>query len=171
MRNMNIQDVSSQLPFKGSIGRRTKSDIKYVVVHHDASLAPDKYDAIELYKREAEYHIAKGWGHIGYSFRIARDGSIYQVLPFEEIGAHAGNIKYFHNSMGVCLDGDLTRQKPSQAQLNALGSLMDHFSYHSPSLPEIVRKSWYAHKEVRSAPTACPGPDITKIVQSYRNNV
>jgi N-acetyl-anhydromuramyl-L-alanine amidase AmpD len=166
---MNILNISGELPWKGSLGRRKKEDIKFVLLHHDASLAGDVYDAKKLYAQEANYHISKGWGHLGYSFRIARDGTIYQTVPYEEIGAHAGNYKYFRNSMGVCLDGSFDKQKPSDAQIKALRDFMDHLSYHSPELPGVVRKSWYSHKEVRTNPTFCCGPDITKIVQNYRN--
>lgn len=166
---MNIISLVGKLPWKGSMGRRKLADIKYVVVHHDASLAGETYNAPQLYAQEANYHVSKGWGHLGYSFRIARNGTVYQTVPYEEIGVHAGNYKYFRNSLGVCLDGSFDRQKPSKAQIDSLTSLMDHLSYHSPELPGITRKSWYAHSEVRTSPTFCPGPDIRSIIQSYRN--
>lgn len=166
---MDIISLVGKLPWKGSMGRRKLSDIKYVIVHHDASLAGDSYNAEHLYAQEANYHISKGWGHLGYSFRIARDGVVYQTVPYDEIGVHAGNYAYFKNSLGVCLDGDLSRQKPSVAQLNALQSLMDQLSYHTHELPGVTRKSWYAHKEVRLLPTFCPGPEIAQLIKDYRN--
>lgn len=166
---MEITNLVGQLPWKGSMGRRSLKDIKYVIVHHDASLAGEVYNAKQLYAQEANYHIKKGWGHLGYSFRIARNGSVYQTVPYEEIGVHAGNYRYFKNSLGVCLDGDFTRQKPSVAQLNALRSFMDKLSYHAPELPGVTRKSWYAHKEVRLLPTACPGTEVTQLIKDYRN--
>jgi hypothetical protein len=176
---MEIQQISTKLPWKGSMGRRKLSDIKYVIVHHDASVAGDSYDAVHLYEQEANYHISKGWGHIGYSIRIARDGSVYQTVPYEEIGVHAGNYTFFKNSLGVCLDGDFSRQKPSVAQLNALRSLMEHLAHHSPELPGVVESSFYAHTEVRGvgfpgtklfipSGTFCPGKEVKDIVKSYR---
>ena len=177
---MDIQQVSTQLPAVKSMGRRGLAEIKYAIVHHDGSLAPETYDAIDLYAHEANYHIKKGWGHLGYTFRIARDGVVYQTVPLEEIGVHAGNYRYFRNSIGVCLDGDFSRQKPSQAQLNALQSLFDHLSYHSPELPNLTRKSWFGHREVRGfgipgtkafipSYTFCPGDTIIELTKSYRN--
>ena len=141
-----------------------------MIVHHNASLSGDIYDAKQLYAQDANYHIGKGWGHLGYSFRIARNGVVYQTVPYEEIGIHAGNYKYLKNSIGVCLDGDFTRQKPSKLQIEALQMLMNHLSYQSPKLPNITRKSWYVHGEVRLLPTACPGQDIKDLVQEYRNS-
>ena len=165
---MEIIDISSKLPWKGSMGRRKLSDIKYVVFHHDASLAPDVYDALSLYKNEANYHIKKGWGHLGYSFRIARDGKCYQTVPLEEIGVHAGNYIYFKNSFGVCFDGSFDRQKPTDAQLKTLRDLMDKLAWHTHELPGVTQKSFYVHKEVRLLPTYCPGDAIKAIVKGYR---
>jgi len=168
MEIINISTPNKPLPWKGSMGRRKLSDIKYVVFHHDASLAPEKYDAVDLYTHEANYHIKKGWGHLGYSFRIARDGTIYQTVPLEEIGVHAGNYLYFKNSFGVCLDGSFDRQAPSQAQLKAVKDLMIHFAHQRPDLPGVVEKSMYTHQEVRLLPTYCSGPVIKDLVKTYR---
>lgn len=176
---MDIISVIGQLPFAKSVGRRKLSDIKYVAFHHDASLAPETYDAVDLYKHEAAYHIGKGWGHLGYSFRIARDGKCYQTVPLEEIGYHAGNLRFLKNSFGVCVDGSFDSQAPSEAQLATIRELMGHFALHSHDLPGVTRASMYAHREIRGVGipftrffvpsfTYCPGPVITNIVKSYR---
>lgn len=165
---MEIKNISAQLPWARSMGRRKLSDIKYVVFHHDASLAPETYDAIDLYRHEAAYHITKGWGHLGYSMRIARDGTVYQTVPYDEIGVHAGNYIYFKNSFGVCLDGSFDRQKPSEAQLKAVKDLMVQLAWHTHELPNVTQKSFYVHKEVRVLPTFCPGDVIKNIVKTYR---
>jgi len=177
-----MQNIVSKLPWQKSMVKRNLSDIKYVIVHHDGSIAGEKYDALQLYAQEANYHISRGWGHLGYSIRIARNGKVYQAVPYEEIGVHAGNYTYFKNSLGVCLDGDFSRQEPSASQLAALRELMSQLSYHSPTLPNITAKSWFGHKEVRgigipgtaafiSNPTFCPGDVITGIVRSFRTDV
>lgn len=176
---MEITNIVSKLPWKGSMGRRKLSDIKYVVVHHDASLAGDSYNAVHLYEQEANYHISKGWGHLGYSFRIARDGKCYQTVPYEEIGVHAGNYGFFKNSFGICLDGSFDKQKPSDAQIKTLTDLMFHLAHKSRELPGVTEKSFYGHREVRGVGfpgtkffipsfTFCPGTTITDIVKSYR---
>ena len=167
---MEIIQVISKLPWKKSIGRRKLSDIKYAIVHHDGALAFDGVqDVIPRYVSEANYHIGKDWGHLGYSFKIAYDGKVYQTVPLEECGAQAGNYKYFKNSFGICLDGDFSRQKPSVAQIESLKWLMDHLAHHSPELPGIVQKSFYSHREVRILPTFCAGPIVLDVVRSYRN--
>ena len=168
---MEIIQIASKLPWDKSIGRRKLTDIKYAIVHHDAALAFDGVqDVTPRYISEANYHIGKGWGHLGYSFKIAHDGKVYQTVPLEECGAQAGNYSYFKNSFGICLDGDFSKQKPSDAQLNALRSLMDHLAHHSPELPGITHSSFYAHKEVRVLPTFCPGDVVKAVVKDYRIN-
>lgn len=177
---MEIIQIATKLPSSGSMGRRALSDIKYVVTHHDAALAFDGVqDIIPRYVSEANYHISKGWKHIGYSFKIARDGKIYQTVPYEEIGVQAGNGRLLKNSLGICLDGSFDKQKPSVDQVESLKWLMDHLAYHSHELPGVTRASFYAHREIRGVGfpgtaffipsfTFCPGPIITDIVKSYR---
>lgn len=174
--------VSTQLPSKGSNGGRFLKDIKYAVVHHEGVLCPDVYDPIKRYTDEANYHISKGWNHLSYSLKIARDGKIYQTLPFEEIGYHAGNMTFNKLGIGICLDGDLTKQPLSDAQGTSLKELMHSLAYGRPDLPGITQKSFWAHKEVRGIgfpgtiafipnPTSCPGDVVTSIVKSYRKGV
>ncbi len=174
-----IENVSSKLPWKFSVGRRLLRNINYAVVHHDAVLAPDVYDPVLRYAHEADYHISKGWGHLAYHLRISRDGKIYQTLPFEEIGYHAGNWIFNRTGIGICLDGDLTRQPVTDAQSTALKGLMRHLAYERPDMPILLQKSFWAHKEVRGVgwpgtiafipnPTACPSPTIAQIVKAYR---
>lgn len=166
---MEITDITSKLPWQGSMGRRLLSDIRYAVVHHDGALAFDGHsDIVPRYVSEANYHIGKGWKHIGYTFKIARDGKVYQTLPLNEIGVHAGNYKYFKSSLGICLDGSFDKQSASVEQLRALRDLMDHLANHRPDMPNLLRGGFYAHKEVRLLPTYCPGPIVAAIAKNFR---
>jgi len=161
---------TGELPSKGSNGRRPLAAIKYAVVHHDAVLAPESYDPISRYHAEATYHVSKGWGRIGYAFKVARDGRIYQLNPLEEIAYHAGNSAYNRNSIGICLDGDFSKQQPSVPQMSALRELLDWLTGQRPDLPLLVRKTIRYHREVRWPPlsTFCPGPVVSDFVKRYR---
>lgn len=162
------------------MGRRTLAEIKYVIFHHDAAMEFDgRTNVIPRYVSEANYHIGKGWKHLGYSFKISREGKVYQTVPYEEIGVHAGNGGLFRNSLGVCLDGSFDKQAPSEAQKKAVKDLMYFFAHKSPNLPNVVEKSMYAHREIRGVGfpgtkffipsfTFCPGTTITDIVKTYR---
>lgn len=165
---MEITNVVSKLPWEKSVGRRLLKDINYAIVHHDAALTGDSYDAVSKYVGQAKYHISKGWKHMSYHLRIARDGKVYQTVPFEEIGYHAGSWKHNVTGIGICLDGDLTKQEPTTAQLASLRKLMDFLSNERPDMPKLVREGFWPHKGVRLLPTSCPSPMIAKIVDDYR---
>ena len=165
---MEITNVVSKMPSEGSNGRRLLKDIQYAIVHHDAALTGDTYDEVSKYVGQARYHIGKGWKHLSYHLRIARDGGVCQTVPFEEIGYHAGNWKYNATGIGICLDGDLTKQEPTAAQLSSLRALMRYLANERPDMPKLVRGGFWPHKAVRFLPTACPSPMIAKIVDDYR---
>lgn len=163
-----IEDVSQKLPFRASNGRRALVDMNYVVVHHDAHLTQDTYDAVARYIEQANYHISKGWNHISYHLRIARDGKIRKVLPFNEIGYHAGNWKYNKTGIGVCLDGDFSKQEPTKDQLISLERVLAYFDHETPEMPALTHRGFFAHGEVRLSPTFCPSPKIRAIVEAAR---
>lgn len=163
-----IENVIAKLPFKASNGRRALKNINYVVVHHDAHLSEDIYDAVARYIEQAKYHISKGWNHLSYHVRIARDGKIRQTLPFNEIGYHAGNWKYNRTGIGVCLDGDFSKQEPTKDQLISLDRVLAYFDHETPEMPILTRKGFFAHGEVRLSPTFCPSPKISAIVKGER---
>lgn len=165
---MEIKDIQTLLPWKNSIGRRRMQDILYAVVHHNGGIVGDTYDPISTYRNDAQYHISKGWGHIAYHFRIARDGKIYQTYALNEIGAHAGNWKYNKAGIGICLDGNFAQQDPSGHQIDSLNWLMKHLSTERPDIPNLFHRGFYAHSEVRLSPTFCPGPKIRNMVVNFR---
>lgn len=167
---MNIVDISKQLPAAGSNGIRKLSEIRFAVVHHEGVLAADVYDHVSRYKTEANFHINKGWKRLGYHFKVARNGSVYQTNPLEEIAFHAGNSTLIRSSFGICVDGDFTKQQPSGAQYDALRELLDELTTRRPDIPWLLRTSIRYHREVRFPPwsTACPGPPLIEFVKGYR---
>lgn len=170
-------DVSKQLPAVSN-GKRKLEDLVYAVVHHDGVKAPKDYDAIALYKREAKDHVKKGWGRLAYHFKIDNKGIVYQCSPLTEIAYHSGNPGYHRNSVGICLDGDFTKQGVPEVQLKALEGLLNYLCKQRPDIPKLVRKNVRYHGEVRGFtnskgvfipnPTACPGKPIIEFVKSYR---
>lgn len=167
---MEVKDIIGDLPSKGSNGRRRLEEITYAVLHHDAQIAPESYDPLSRYRAEAAYHIKKGWKRLGYTFKVARDGQVYQCSPLEEIAYHAGNSTYIRNSVGICLDGSFDKQNPSVAQMDALRDLLDWLTERRPDIPKLVRNKIKYHREVRFPPlsTFCPGPQVIDFVKAYR---
>lgn len=164
-----ITDLIPQMPMTTSVGIRALAAISQAVVHHEAIFAADKYDVVSRYQSEARYHISKGWGHISYHLKIARDGAIYQVLPFEQVAYHAGNLAVNKRSIGICLDGDFSKQAPSPAQTSSLQTVMRWLSTQRPDIPKLDHKGFYGHREVKLfGGTYCPGPDILIRVKAFR---
>ena len=164
---MIIKDITSQLPFKTSLGTRTLSSITGVVVHHTAA-KQDARPALERIKADANYHVSKGWGHLSYHYMIDKAGNVYLCVPEKEIGAHAGDWAYNKGTIAVCMDGDLTAERLNTLQVSALWSLLDHLCTERPDLTGVVAGTVRTHREVRPTPTACPSDRVQKMVDAYR---
>lgn len=166
---MVIKDISKELPWKASVGKRPLKDIRYAVIHHEGFPTPDKYNPIARYKSEANAHIAKDWGHIGYHYKIDRQGVVYQCYDLKEIGYHAGNLPVNKIGIGICLDGSFDKQKPTQSQLDALKELLDYLFTKRPDMPLLVKTSLNGHREVRKEPTYCPSDTLMDFIRKYRS--
>lgn len=162
-----IIDIHSQLPWDRSVGKNNKNSIKYVVIHHDAEYRPASYDSIARYKAHALLHINKGYGHISYHFRIDNVGTIFQTMPLDERGYHAGN--WFVNiaSIAVCFDGNMETQNLTPQQISAYKWLMQYLTTQRPDLPKVLRGSERTHGEVRIGGTACPGKNTKPYIDKY----
>ncbi len=130
---------------------------KYIVIHHMAS---GRGSAGAIHR----IHMAKGWDGLGYHFVIGNgtqtgDGEIevgYRWKRQSE-GAHArvsanDDNWWNENSIGVCLVGDFTAQRPTSRQLEATARLVRTLQgeFGIPTSRVIP------HEKVKG--TLCPGP-------------
>ena len=159
-------DITKQLPNTGSNGKRKLSGLRHIVVHHEGVIS-DK-PTVEKLKADAQYHISKGWKRISYHYCVGRDGQVYVLNPLEEIAYHAGNPAYNKNSFGIVLEGDLSKQRPTDKQVGALWRLLDELCVNRPDLPGITRKTIKTHREVRLESTTCPSEIIQSLINTYR---
>lgn len=141
--------MTVDLAFGGlSIARRNADDIKYIVLHHSATEEGNV-------KSFREYHMQKlGFGDIGYHFVIgngrgAGDGEIQEGRPVLMTGAHAPGRN--EDSIGICLVGNFTKNKPTNLQIETLNKLLKDLLRQYAIKPERV----LGHKEVSA--TDCPG--------------
>lgn len=67
-------------------------------------------------------------------------------------GAHAGNEYFNEHGVGICLVGDFTRLRPTNAQIRALSRLCNFLSGYCA----IPLANYRLHGDFRQ--TACPGP-------------
>lgn len=166
---LEIIDIVNKLPSSGSNGYRTLRSIRGLVIHHDAVSSDMPYGSLRRYESQARYHVRKGWTRHAYSYRIDNVGDIFLVNPLQEITWHSGHFPTNISHIAVCLDGNFTKHKPSDAQLMSLKNLFVHLTMERPEMPHLIGSSVRTHREVRPRPTSCPGQPIQEFVDALRN--
>ena len=93
------------------------------------------------------WHKNNGWSGIGYHLLIRKNGEVYQGRPLDTLGAHT--LGQNSDSIGICLEGRLTQEKPTQAQINSLKEVLYYLRGIYGNLPFKGHKDYMA--------TDCPG--------------
>jgi len=170
---MKITDIRKQLAYRNIAPHRKISDIKFIILHHDAVEVTPNYDPLVRYKSEAKFHYNKDWNGDGkadgsgimYHYKIDYDGNLYFCRNLGEALWHCGNYQKNLESIAICLDGHLTNQKPSKAQLVTLAEFLRGLSTQHPEFPASF-KDIFGHREISA--TNCPGDNLIKFVQDFR---
>ena len=130
--------IKTDLKFK-SLDMRNLTE--YAVVHHSGS-DTDNTESIHKWHKEGN-----GWSGIGYHYVIERDGSIHEGRPINSIGAHVlGNN---HNTLGICICGDLEKHPMINTQEKSLKELLKYIKEKYPEIQFAVHKDFME--------TTCPG--------------
>jgi len=127
-----------------------------IILHHSATKGSQKFTA--FLKAIDENHKARlhsevnGFGsHIAYHYVISADGVVKETRPLDEVGYHAGKWTTNLSSIGICLQGDFTKETMPVAQLEAAKTLVfelrERFGLSSDKV--------LPHKKIKA--TACPG--------------
>lgn len=124
------------LKFK-NLSKRNKTNV--LIIHHRGGNG----DLESIHQQ----HLRQGWAGIGYHYYIRKDGQIYGGRPQWAIGAHCTG--HNSNSLGICLEGNFEKEKPSEEQLNSLKWLIEYLRKLFP-IREVK-----GHRDYN--PTACPG--------------
>lgn len=129
------------------------SQLKYIIVHHtggtDAQpLADSSNYTVQQCDRDHKVRFnmksSLGW-YVGYTYYIAKDGTITQTRKDGEIGAHT--VGYNGNSIGICLAGNFDATLPTEAQIASLKKLLtEKMKLYSIPLENIVPHRTFAKK-------------------------
>ncbi len=124
---------------------------KYIVLHHgggDWSF----YQVNNHHKNKWGFKSSLGY-YIGYHKWISYNGKLFIARRDNEEGAHTvekGRPHYWNrNSVGICLQGNMEEEQPTESQLNTLKKELDNYN--------IPIKQ---HKEIFA--TLCPGKNLSK---------
>lgn len=138
---------------------------KYIVLHHSATSA----GSVNAFH---EFHTKQGYGGIAYHFVIGngngmRDGEVQETFRWSKqmSGTHVSVNSWQHNvfGVGICLVGNLEKQKPTSAQLLALKKLIRRLQDEH----NIRANNVFGHRHVpyddepkHTEKTACPGKKL-----------
>lgn len=141
MRGTNkLKITQPNLKFTRQPTKRTKTNL--IVVHHAAATSCTVEDI-------HRWHLKRGWIGIGYNYFIPKLGeAVYIGRPDSASGAHT--INYNSVSIGICLEGDFTKETISVNQKQKLADLIDYLRKKYPTITNVG-----GHRDY--APTACPG--------------
>ncbi|WP_286904218.1 peptidoglycan recognition protein family protein [Clostridium sp. UBA1652] len=132
---MNI--INANLSF-GSLSKRGATN--KIIGHHA--------DAFNCSVQDIHsWHKNNGWSGIGYHFLVRKNGEVYQGRPLDTLGAHT--LGQNSDSIGICLEGRLTQEKPTQAQINSLKEVLSYLRNIYGNIPFKGHKDYMA--------TDCPG--------------
>lgn len=149
--------TATNLKFTKYIPKRITTN--KIVLHHAAAV---RCDAETIHK----WHLANGWAGIGYHFVVRKDGTIQQGREIDSVGAHCTGQN--GDSIGICFEGDFTKEKMSQTQINAGKELVKY-------LRNLYGKGIRFCKHSDLYNTSCPGKnfpfdEITKQEETKKKN-
>lgn len=133
---------------KGLLLPRQLPNIDKIILHH-ACMNGSIEDVHHL-------HLSQGWAGIGYNYYIRVDGQVYKGRPLEYIPSHCA--KNNASSIGICLEGDFRKVKPTEKQIESLKELVKYLKETFPNIKNV-----YNHRDLFK--TLCPVVDLKKMIQ------
>lgn len=132
--------------------------VSKIVVHHTGNEEDDDLSAEDIHR----IHRAMGWAGIGYHYVIRKNGDIERGRPEDCIGSHAYGWNW--ETLGVHLCGNFELVEPTQRQIESAAYLIGWLCDKYDLVPD--RHHVVGHRDL--TPTACPGENLYKILQTIR---
>lgn len=145
----------------GSVsGVQTKRKINMIVLHCAATPEGKEFTNADIKK----WHIARGFGDIGYHYVIYLDGSVHPGRDESKTGAHVSG--YNSHSLGICYIGgcdkngkgkDTRNSAQKKAQIELVHDLLKKYNL---SLKDVYGHYQFANKH-------CPSHTIEQFRKEY----
>ena len=136
---------------------RSERDWQAIVIHHSATTSGNAA-IFDRWHREQNH-----WNGVGYDFVIGNgsesgDGQVEVTYRWQQqlVGAHCRTPNNWANehAIGICLVGDFSQERPTDAQMKSLVQLVQFLRQRY----SIARYAVYGHQDTPGARiTACPG--------------
>lgn len=125
---------------------KKKAATRYIVLHHTAGGDNGTINDI------CKVHFGKNkWSGLGYHFFINNDGTVYQLRDTSEAVPHS--FGYNNNSVAICMNGNFSVHKPTDAQweaaLTLVRQLLDFYGLDESAV--------YKHGDLAGNNTECCG--------------
>jgi hypothetical protein len=133
---------------------RLKTAISFsrITVHHSGALVvrdTARGSVIDDLNSVLEAHKRIRYGDIGYHFVVDYAGRVWEGRSLSYEGAHVSSEN--EGNIGVMLLGNFEKQKPSAAQIETLGLVIDRLRSHF----DIPARRVFGHRDIGSS--VCPG--------------
>lgn len=116
------------------------------------------------------YHRSKGWSGIGYNLIVFRTifgrSVVYEGRGVRLVGAHSAGEN--STSLGVCIVGDYTKQKPGRLLMWKIRRVFDHLVDTGVLTKPRKSHPTGGHRDAPGANTACPGDNLQKKLPAMR---
>lgn len=145
------------VPLTKMVRRENLREWKYIVLHHSATEvgSVESIDAAHKLRKDAD---GNPWRGIGYHFLVGNgrgmpDGEVAATFRWQDQceGAHAGDLRFNTQGIGICLVGNFEHEPPTPAQLKSLRELMTTLRDEC----QIDTAGIVRHTDIKA--TACPG--------------
>lgn len=135
--------------------KKSKRNIKYIVIHCSATKEGCLFTAVDIDK----WHKAKGWAEIGYNYVIDLDGKIELGRDVDKVPAQVEG--YNSNAIGICYIGGLDENmKPKDTRTaQQKQSLLKLLKELKALYPNAVIQG---HRDFPGVNKACPCFDAKK---------
>jgi len=133
--------LSAKLEWAKPVPKRSREDIRYIVIHHTDSTPAASPQEIHA------WHLKRGWSGCGYHYLVYADGTVYIARPSLWVPACVQGFN--RQSLCVAAVGRFNNYPPNELHLQTLAQLVAELQQEYPQA-ELVR-----HRDLN--PTSCPG--------------